>query len=241
MLLTVQVIVYHTGKNVVYTFNILICFLFLTLQHGIINESLSDISGYYPKNNPTGKREPGNSKYCVRGDDRHWQPLSEAVSVTGGFAAQMHVTPHIGSTAKTYLVDSVDDFGTVAPDPRYDYREEALQVVEQLKDTSSDETKKQKIAFYDDKLLVRGMIENEMRLQFGDTYSFEDELLFIYCIGLSEYDGTILTWREKVRHDLVRPTTVIQRWGSDVLNTFSGDKSAGKYLYPLYGLWRLKY
>lgn len=34
-----------------------------------------------------------------------------------------------------------------------------------------------------------------------------------------------MAWREKVRHDLVRPTTVIQRWGDDELNTFTGDKT----------------
>ena len=67
-----------------------------------------------------------------------------------------------------------------------------------------------------------------MRRQISTTYSFEEELLFIYNIGVAEYDATLQAWREKVRHDLVRPTTVIKRWGSDVLNTFSGDKSMGE-------------
>lgn len=189
----------------------------------------SDTTGYYPKNYPSAKAakaaksKQGTSKYIVEGADKYWQPLYEDDG-NGYFSHQMHVMPHIGFTVEPILFASVSDLGTT-PEPDYDYRSEALQVIEQLKVTASDPIKKQKIAFYDDKLLVRGLIQNEMRRQFSTTYSFEEELLFIYNIGVAEYDATLQAWREKVRHDLVRPTTVIKRWGSDVLNTFSGDKS----------------
>mmetsp|Transcript_3099 Transcript_3099/g.6823 ORF Transcript_3099/g.6823 Transcript_3099/m.6823 type:complete len:548 (+) Transcript_3099:302-1945(+) len=202
-------------------------------------EAYSDLIGYYPKNNPsssTGKarkkkreKEEHNpfdnvaSKYKVEGNDMYWQPLYEDDGY-GYFSHQMHVAPHIGYTVKPLLFDFVKDIGTV-PDPKYDYRSEALQVVDRLRETASDAVKKEKIAVYDDKLLVRGMIEKEMRLQFKSVYSFEDELLFIHGIDAGEYDGLLVTWREKVDHDLVRPTTVIRKWGGDMLDTFSGDKS----------------
>jgi len=182
-----------------------------------------DIIGYYSRNSPFAEPENGNSKYIVEGRDKYWQPLGESDGF-GYFTLQQHVTPHIGYTAKPMLFESVDAFGE-APDPMYDFREEALEVVNRLRETTNDIIKKQKIAFYDDKLLVRALIESEMRKQFPLVYSFEDELLFIQGIGAGEYDAILLAWREKIRHDSVRPSTVVQRWGSDILETFSGDKT----------------
>ena len=39
----------------------------------------------------------------------------------------------------------------------------------------------------------------------------------------AEHDATVVAWKEKVRHDLVRPTTFIQRTKeSDTINTWGG-------------------
>ena len=186
-------------------------------------ERYKDTTGYFPKNHPTGKPENGTSKYVVEGKDKYWQPLADNDG-NGFFSAQEHVTPHIGYTAKPKLYDSVDDFPQ-APDPEYNYYEDALEVVERLRETSSDPIKKQKIAFFDNKLLVINLIEAEVKKKFISNYSFEDEILFIEGLSAGEHDATLMAWREKVRHDLVRPTTVIQRWGSDILETFGGDKT----------------
>lgn len=50
----------------------------------------------------------------------------------------------------------------------------------------------------------------------------------MYKIGskTTEYDSILQVWREKVRHDLVHPTTVIQKWGSDDLFTYNGDRTS---------------
>ena len=180
-----------------------------------------DTTGYYPRNHPTGKPELNGTKYVVEGNDMYWQPLVDNDGY-GFFSAQEHVTPHIGFTAQTKLYDSVDDMPD-APAPNYDFYAESLQVVERVKETSGDAMKKQKIAFYDNKLLVVNLIEAEARKKF--KYSFEEELLFIEGTSAGEHDATIMAWRAKVKHDLVRPTTVIHRWGSDMLSTFGGDKS----------------
>lgn len=185
-------------------------------------EAYKDTTGYFPKNFQTGKRENATSKYIVEGTDKHWQPLTDT-DMNGFFSDQQHVTPHIGFKAKTWLHESVDDFPQ-APDPEYNYWEDSVQVVQRLAETASDPIKKQKIAFYDNKLLVINTIEGFVKSQFADKYTFEDEVLYIAGIAFGEYEATLMAWREKVRHDLVRPTTVIKRWGSDVLTTFTGDK-----------------
>lgn len=185
-------------------------------------EAYMDTTGYFPKNYQTGKRENATTKYVVEGNDMHWQPLTDT-DMQGFFSDQQHVTPHIGFKAKTKLYDSVDDFPD-APDPEYDFRQEALEVVERLAETAGDDDKKQKVAFFDNKLLVINTVENEVKRHFADKYSFEDEVLYIEGMAAGEYEATLMAWRAKVKHDLVRPTTVIKRWGSDQLNTFSGDK-----------------
>lgn len=181
-----------------------------------------DTYGYFPQNYPTGKPLNDTEKYIVEGKDRHWQPLTDNDG-EGFFVDQQHVTPHIGYKAVPKLFPSNDDFPE-APDPNYDFRQEALQVVDRLKETSSDPIKKQKIAFYDNKLLVINLIENVVKQQFQTHYTFEEEVLYVEGMAAGEHDATLMAWREKVRHDVVRPTTVIQRWGDDVLDTFGGHK-----------------
>eukprot|EP00797_Seminavis_robusta_P008914 Sro1636_g287580.1 n/a (589) ;mRNA; r:10737-12503 len=186
-------------------------------------EKYGDITGYAPRNVFTGKQENDTAKYIVEGNDKYWQPLYEDNGL-GTFTSQKHVTPHVGITGKPFVLDSLD---SVAPldDPEYDFLKESEMVVERLRETSGDNLKKQKIALYDDKILVRGIIQHGMRNQVGATYSYEDEVLFLLGISSAENDALLLSWREKVRHDIVRPTTVIKRWGSDVLETFGGDKA----------------
>jgi len=182
-----------------------------------------DTYGYFPVNIESGKAETNVTKYEVEGTDRHWQPLFDSDN-QGYFSAQLHVTPHIGFHAKTHLFDSVDDIPQT-PDPQYNYREEALGVVERLRETASDPIKKQKIAFFDNKLLVINLVENHLKANYQDKYTFEEEILYIEGMSAAELEATVMAWREKVRHDLVRPTTVIKRWGDDKLFTFGGDKS----------------
>jgi hypothetical protein len=178
----------------------------------------SDISGYFPKNHP-GRPFTEEEKYNVTGLDMYWQPLLEDDG-HGYFVRQQHVTPHLATTAKTFLPDLRNK--TLDP-PKYSYYEEALQVVEELRLTASDPDRRSKISFFDIKFYVRQLIQHFLQKQFESQHSYQKHLL--YSIGLSYAydDATVLAWTEKVRHDLVRPTTVIQRWGSDPLITYGGD------------------
>ena len=69
------------------------------------------------------------------------------------------------------------------------------------------------------------MIDDAVRQKYSLT--LEEQVFYEVGISLDEHDAIVQVWREKVRHDLVRPTTVIQRWGNDTLHTFTGDVSGG--------------
>jgi hypothetical protein len=49
-----------------------------------------------------------------------------------------------------------------------------------------------------------------------EKYAFEDEMLYSEATSSAEYESMLIAWRQNVLHDLVRPTTVIKRLGSDI-------------------------
>jgi len=185
-----------------------------------------DTYGYFPRNHPGLTTVTEQNKYNVTEIDNsiYWQPLMED-NGRGYMSRQEHVAPHIGFHAQ-YLLGNNSSQQNVKqlPDPQYDYYAESLLVIERLTDSASDKMKWDKISFYDKKFLVRLLLQESMKNQFHDDYTFEDEILFNHGIGAAEYDAVLHAWREKVHHDLVRPTTVIQRWGQDEITTFNGNR-----------------
>jgi len=60
--------------------------------------------------------------------------------------------------AQTFILSrSLRPLGEIPP-PNYNYREEALLVVDRLRETASSRDRKTKIRFFDNKLLVRGLL-----------------------------------------------------------------------------------
>jgi len=181
----------------------------------------TDTYGYYPKNNHPGEASASPDKYTVIGKDMHWQPIMEVIE-DGSFIRQEHVAAHIGFNAKPALLQEFKN----ASDPMYDFKAEADLVVERLKETTMDEVMKEQIKFFDGKLAVRVLIQSSLVDKLASMLTFEDYLLFLVGLSSAEHDGVLAAWREKVRYDLVRPTTVIHRWNDDVLTTFNGDQMA---------------
>ena len=186
----------------------------------------SDTTGYYPRNHPVKKfskasKKKNQDKYTVNGKDKLWQPLVETNNV-GNFARQDHVTPHIGNKAKPLLLSEFKK----AEKPEYNYKSEAELVVKRLKELVGDEERIEMLRFFDNKLYVRTLIQVTLETYFVKVLSFEDYVLFISGISSAEHDATLAAWREKVRFDRVRPTTVIQRWNDDVINTYHGNPLA---------------
>jgi len=185
---------------------------------------LQDTSGYAPRPNPRDfpEENPDTNEYDCTGDCRRWQPLQEG-DIYGNLVEQEFVGAHIGEYAHTYLRNAT----ITLEDPMYDLYSDSLQVIEEVKITSSDNYKKTAIAMMDDKLAVRRAIQNAVKAEFGDSreMSFQEYTMFLIGISTAEVDGLVQAWKEKRHHDLVRPTTVIKYWDDDILNTFSGDRN----------------
>jgi len=179
-----------------------------------------DTIGYAPVPNPRTFPDlsTDESKYDCTGLCRRWQPLQEGDEV-GSLKRQEFVVPHIGRYAHTFLREPT----LTLSDPGYDLYNDSLQVIEELRLTAGDQYKKDAVELFDNKLLLRKIIQTAVRLQFPTELSFQDYLLYLYGISMAEHDGVVQAWHEKAKHDLVRPTTVIKHWDSDILNTYSGD------------------
>jgi hypothetical protein len=182
-----------------------------------------DTSGYKPRPNPRDfpEENPDTNKYDCTGDCRRWQPLQEGDEY-GNLVEQEFVAAHIGEYANTYVRNAT----ITLEDPMYDLYNESLRVIEEVKMTSSDNYKKDAIAMMDDKLKVRGVIQDAVNAEVFDSgeMSFQEYTMFLIGISTAEIDGLIQAWKEKRHHDLVRPTTVIKYWDDDILNTFSGHR-----------------
>jgi len=188
--------------------------------------SYQDTSGYVPVPDP--RKFPylstDSSKYECTGLCRSWQPLQEG-DTFGNLKLQEFVTPHIGTKAHAWLRDPT----ITLEDPEYDLYEESLLVIERMKNMTMDQYKQDAIEYYDNKRLVRRIVQNGIKhyKRLG-VYSFQEHLLYLMGLSTAEYDGVIQGWHEKSYHDLVRPTTVIKHWGNDELFTYGGDMSIGE-------------
>jgi len=177
-----------------------------------------DTVGYTPVPDPRTFPDLSEDEtvYNCTGLCRRWQPLQEG-DEAGSLKNQEFVVPHIGKYAHTYLREP----SLTLSDPEYDLYADSLQVIEEVKMTSSDNYKKAAVKLFDDKGRVRRVIQTHLRNKFN--FSFQDYLLYIYGMSAGEYDGIVQAWHEKTAHDLVRPTTVIKHWDDDMLMTFGGD------------------
>lgn len=179
--------------------------------------------GYVPKPDPRSYPwlSEDTSKYDCTGDCRRWQPLQEEDPL-GSLKRQEFIVPHIGDHARTYLREAT----LTLEDPEYDLYNDSLQVIEELKMTSSDNYKKEQIQLMDNKVKVRWVLQNAVKKHLAETgqMSVQEYMLFLIGISTAEHDAVIQAWKEKVHHDYVRPTTVIKHWGGDVLETFGGDR-----------------
>jgi len=170
----------------------------------------TDSTGYDPnKNKSIGKRY-------------RWKPMLEDDG-RGYFTRQEHVTPHIGFKAKRAVL-SVEQFeNRTAKGIDYHfhmYNKESEKVVKRLKETATDDMKKAKIEFFDNKISVVFAI-----LKSVASYGLTFEQIVNFCFGLtsSEYDSILVAWKQKVLYNRVRPTTWIQTMmAEDVFETYGG-------------------
>ena len=170
----------------------------------------ADTYGYVPKNSPWEAKDP-----------KAWQPLIESDDL-GFYYAQEHVTPHIGFHAKPVILTKDELDATELSNPNYDYKDEAEKAIENT--ASLDVYKKTMISFMDNKInIAGGMI---MRLRGKYHLSLEAQVFYHYGYTSSEHDVVLLAWKEKVRHDRIRPTSVVQALGDEEISSFAGTHKA---------------
>ena len=157
----------------------------------------ADTTGYEPKNIGAG-----NSSM------RNWQPLLEDDG-RGFYFRQEHVTPHIGQKAVPRILTRDEINSREVDDPQYNLTAEAAMVVDRL--ASIDDRKKMEVELFDNKGNVISLLSTGLVMRYLGDFTLERLLLFTMSYVAAEYDAVILSWKEKVRHDLVRPTTVIQQ------------------------------
>ena len=174
----------------------------------------ADTYGYTPKNSPWEVTNP-----------TAWQPLIESDDL-GFFYAQEHVTPHIGFNAKPVILTRDEIDATKLNDPNYDYEAEATIAIDNVANLT--DYKKTMIRFMDNKInIAGGMI---MRLRGKYELSLEAQVFYHYGYTSSEHDVVLLAWKEKVRHDKIRPTSVIQSYGNKFVTSFNGILKANDWV-----------
>jgi hypothetical protein len=110
---------------------------------------------------------------------------------------------------------------TLADYPDYDYEEEAELTVERLAELATNDLQKMMVELFDNKIAVGIAVGVNLLTQFPQITYVQNQW-GILGYSAAEYDSTVLAWKEKVRWDRVRPTTVIQRWGNEVITTWAG-------------------
>jgi len=164
-----------------------------------------------------------------------WIPILEDDG-RGYFSHQQHVTPQIGIKAKFRYLPESEREEMVAPVPDYnlDREKEAKKVLKRIRNIN--DTHKVEIEQFDDKLLVVGALINSFVAKtvldnYDDTIlkvpgtilSLERFVHFIQALTAADHDAVVIAWKEKVHHDMIRPTTVINTWGDEEVVTWTPE------------------
>lgn len=169
---------------------------------------------YQPKNPPQTPEE--ELPYPLR-----WAPLTQSVDGHGRFKSQVHVVPHIATDVRP-LVLTEEDFEERTVDGPYQEpdaegrisKEDTVLLngfIDNLFNISANLTPVQiaQGSFWDNKFTSSGAIGRHVERAKGLTGV--KEAASRYGEALAQHDAVITAWKEKLRHDLVRPVTAVRR------------------------------
>lgn len=179
-----------------------------------LRNKYEDSTGYVPENNAA--LLPDQLLRPLR-----WQPLTRSEDLSGAFSSQLHIVPHIGIEAKPLVLSKEDFESRRVPSPYQDANREntinkadsktTLKLVKKLLQRSQNLTP-QKIAkafWWEEKYLSQGTFASRFRNIMG--FSNDDNFWISFADNLALHDALLVAWKEKRRHDLVRPTTLVRR------------------------------
>lgn len=182
----------------------------------------SDTSGYKPKN--LADKPLSKIPFPLR-----WQPLNQATS-PGDFVSQVHVVPHL-AIVRPLALSSADLAARRAPSPyahpsrRKNVSKIDARRLEKLIRAyfvrSERQTSQERFfsRFWDNKLLSVSSFLPFYSAAFG--WSEWDLIVLSMAETVAQHDALIVSWKEKRRHDLVRPLTIIRKlWKGRMVKAF---------------------
>lgn len=165
-----------------------------------------------------------------------WQPLRFAIDPLGTFATQIHVVPHIGQTVRPLVLSTAEFENRKAASP---FREKdrgragilaaderkARMLIQQVLNRSSNLSLMQRFfaQWWNNKLVstagISSFYSKSARLtRFETAQQFMGEML-------AQHDALLLAWKEKRRHDLARPRTLLNYFRRGSVRSFIGPEN----------------
>lgn len=171
-----------------------------------------DYSGY---DNNRGIRtntidDAGNEDDHCGNETCYWEPMEETDD-RGLVSRTFFTVPQIGPFGVMGSMSRDEMIQLTAPEPKYNYTREVQLLLERMSELTP--SKLDEIAFFDRKSYV--VIELMMGLtRLGDVkpVSYEKMMWFLLGVSTATYDSIIVVWKEKIRYNLIRPTTYIQKY-----------------------------
>jgi len=154
--------------------------------------------------------EPVNTAVKLN-DDTRWQPLIEDNDI-GFVYAQEHVTPQAGTVPP--MVVPASWLQRQAPNPNYNYAVEDQKVIDRVASLATDDLRKAQVEVLDDKTRILGGVLRSLTEKYPHM-SHEQYVHFIMGYTAVEHDAVAVTWKEKVRHDRIRPTSRVRNMPND--------------------------
>jgi len=154
-----------------------------------------------------------------------WQPLEQSDG-RGLVVREQLSTPFIGATAQLLGYSDAILMKTQALQPKLagytaSYKEEVQEVLDRTASLATNDTKKMLVEYFNQK--VTSLVP--LRVSFADGFvgSVFEFWAFDVAVNLAEYNGQVQVWREKIRYNRARPTTVVRAIVGDApVTTYAG-------------------
>jgi len=179
-----------------------------------------------PFQDPTGYK-PKNSPWAIDpAFPTRWQPLEEDDGF-GYHFVQEHIVPYIGTEAEPAVLTRSEFNNKRLDPPAYDYETETTLVLQRAATLAGSDEQKLMVELMNNKLnLVAGLLVH-IREKF--SLSLEAQVFFSLGMTSAEVDATLLAWKEKVSHDLIRPTSLIHQKGAESVDSYAGPVPADEW------------
>lgn len=197
----------------------------LSLPEALRNR-YSDTTGFYPANKPSTPADELPRPL-------RWQPLTQKSGFTGGFRSQVFDTPQLGSAKTLALTSSeVARRDTPAPYQRPDSRSLVgtdlrlmIGLITEFLETSRELTVMQRFLarWWENKRISLLSYLPFYTKKLGLTEWQETYIELAQLIAM--HDSIVVAWKEKLKHNAVRPTTMIKRFFTGVkIRVFISEK-----------------